>query len=126
MPEPGVPNLQACIRYFGNDLENAVHHFDQAAEKRYHLHARAAVDSLAGLTLTYQALGQPDRASATMALLLEFAQDTHNPAYIAVSCSCQACLALMQGDMAAAVRWLQTADLTAMPMLCSIGLSSLR
>jgi LuxR family maltose regulon positive regulatory protein len=104
--------LQACVCYFWNDLEGAAQHFEQAVETRYNLHTRAAVDSLAGLTLTYQALGQPDEARAMMARLLEFAQDTLDPAYVAVSRSCQARLALLQGDMASAARWLQTADLT--------------
>jgi LuxR family maltose regulon positive regulatory protein len=104
--------LHALAHYFWNDLGNAEHHFAQAVEQRYVLHTRAAIDSLAGLTLTHQVLGQPDRAKATMALLLEFAQETNNPAYIIIAHSCQARLSLLQGDLASAVRWLQTADLT--------------
>jgi len=102
--------LQALVYYCWNDLEKAAHHFAQTVEKRYVVHTRAAIDSLAGLTFTYQALGQPDRAEATMALLLEFSQETNDPAYITVARACQARLALLQGDTA--VRWLQTADLT--------------
>ena len=104
--------LQANPYYCWNRLEDAAHHFARAVERRYSLHTRASIDSLAGLTLSYQALGQPDRAGATMALFLEFATDTNNPAYIAVARSCQARLAMLQGDMASAERWLQTADLT--------------
>jgi LuxR family maltose regulon positive regulatory protein len=104
--------LQAFVHYFWNDLGYAAHHFEQMVELRYNLHTRAAIDGMAGLALSYQALGKPDSAKATMALLLEFAQDTRDPAYMAVSSSCQARLALLQGDVASAVRWLQTADLT--------------
>lgn len=103
--------LCGMVNYLWNDMEKAVHYFALAVEMRYNLHARAAIDSLAGLTLTYQALGHPDRAEATMALLLEFAQDTIDPVYISVAHSCQARLALSQGDQAFAVRWLQTSDL---------------
>ena len=104
--------LQAYTHYCWHDLENATHHFAAAVENRYILHTAAAVDSLAGLALTYQALGQPDRAKATMADLLEFSQDTNDPAYITIARSCQARLSLLQGRLASAVRWLQTADLS--------------
>jgi len=104
--------LMEHIHFLRNDLENAIQNFSQAVELRYILHTRAAVDCLVGLTLAYHGLGQPDRSRATMALLLEFAQDTNDPAYLAIAHSCQAHLALLQGDMASAVRWLQTADLT--------------
>ncbi|MEA3334733.1 MAG: LuxR C-terminal-related transcriptional regulator [Chloroflexota bacterium] len=104
--------MHGYIHYFRNDLEKALHYFESALNGRYFLHTRAAVDSLAGLTLTYQALGQPDKATATMALLLESAQDTNDPAYVAIARSCQARLALLQGDQKSAVRWAQTDDLT--------------
>ncbi|HEY53621.1 MAG TPA: AAA family ATPase [Caldilineae bacterium] len=104
--------LQGYIHYFRNNLEDAAHHLERAVKGRYILHTRAAVDSLAGLTLTYQALGQPDEAAATMAILLEFAQDTHDPAYVSTARSCQAHLALLQGDQKSAVRWTQTDNLT--------------
>jgi LuxR family maltose regulon positive regulatory protein len=103
--------LQGYVYYCWNDLENAAHHFVQTVERRYSVHTMAAIDSLAGLTLTYHALGQPDKARATLALLLEYTRDMNDPAYLAIARSCQARLALLQGDIASAVRWLQTADL---------------
>jgi len=104
--------LLANAYYCWNDLENASRHFAQVVEKRYFVHSRAAIDSLAGLTLTYQALGQPDSARETMAILFEFAQDTNDPAYMTIAHSCQARLAMLQGDMVLAERELQTVDLT--------------
>jgi LuxR family maltose regulon positive regulatory protein len=68
-----------------------------------------------GLTLTSQALGQPDTAEATMSLLLKFAQESNYPTAITVARSCQARLSLMQGDLESAVRWLGMADLTSDP-----------
>ena len=103
--------LQGYIYYCWNDLENAAHHFVQTVERRYSVHTRAAIDSLAGLALTYHALGEPDSARATLALLLEYAQDMNEPANLAIACSCQARLSLFQEDTASAARWLQTADL---------------
>jgi LuxR family maltose regulon positive regulatory protein len=104
--------LQAHIHYCWNELGRAAHHFAQAVEGRYALHTRAAIDSLVGLALTSQAMQQPDKASATMNLLLEFAQQTSSPTYVAIAHSCQARLSLLQGDLTSALRWLQTAGLT--------------
>ncbi|MCP4165262.1 MAG: hypothetical protein GY759_05125 [Chloroflexi bacterium] len=100
--------LRGYTHYFWNDLEKAAHYFEAAVNGRYFLQTRAAVDSLAGLTLTYQALGQPHKATATLAMFLEFAQETNDPAYVAIARSCQARLALLQGDQKSAVRWLRT------------------
>ena len=107
-----VSYLRACFHYFRNELGKAAQCFAQAVEGRYALHTRAAIDSLAGLALTYQAMQQPDKASVTMDLLLESAQQTGNPYYVTVAHSCQARLSVLRGDLASAVRWLQTAELT--------------
>ena len=68
-----------------------------------------------GLALTSQALGQPDSVEATVSLLLEFAQEKNYPAANTIARSCQVRLALMQGDLESAVRWLEMADLTSDP-----------
>jgi LuxR family maltose regulon positive regulatory protein len=107
--------LQGYIHYFWNDLDTAARHFSKAVSDRYILHTAGALDSLVGLTLTSQALGQPDTAEATMSLLLKFAQEKNYPASITVARSCQARLSLMQGDLESAVRWLEMADLAADP-----------
>jgi LuxR family maltose regulon positive regulatory protein len=107
--------LQGHIHYVWNDLDAAARHFAEAVSDRYLLHTAGALDSLVGLALTLQAQGQPDRAAATVALLLEFAQENNNPAFITVARSCQARLSLMQGDLASAVHWLEMADLAPDP-----------
>jgi LuxR family maltose regulon positive regulatory protein len=108
-----VSYLQAYVAYFRNELGQAAHHFARAVEGRYVLYTRAAIDSLAGLTLTYQAMQQPDRADETMNLLLEYARQTSDPTSVAIAHSCRARLSLLQGDLVSAVRWLQTTDLPA-------------
>lgn len=70
--------LLGCTHYFRNDMEKAAHYFESAVKGKHFLHTRAAVDGLAGLTLTYQALGQSDKVAATMEILLAFAQETND------------------------------------------------
>jgi LuxR family maltose regulon positive regulatory protein len=103
--------LEGMIHYFRNDLKNAARCFDYAVKNRYVLHNAAAVDSLAGLALTYQALVQPESAEATMAQLHEFSQEIYQPANKTIACSCQARLSLLQGDLISAIRWISLADL---------------
>ena len=107
--------LLGYIHYFWNDLETAARHFAKAVNDRYILHTAGAIDSLVGSALTFQAQGQSDNAKAMVTLLLEFAQEKSYPAALAVARSCQARLALMQGDLASAARWLEMADLTSDP-----------
>ena len=97
---------QGHIHYYWNDLDTATLHFDKAVRDRYILHTAGALDSLVGLALTFQALGQPKRAEATALLLLEFAQEKDYPAAITVARSCQARLSLMQGDLETATHWM--------------------
>jgi LuxR family maltose regulon positive regulatory protein len=106
-----VSYLQAYVAYFQNELGQAAQHFAQAVEGRYVLQTRAAIDSLAGLALTYQAMQQPDKADATMNLMLEYVQQMGGPTSVAIAYSSRARLSLLQGDLDSAVRWLQTADL---------------
>jgi LuxR family maltose regulon positive regulatory protein len=97
--------------YLLNNLEVAASHLAQAVEMRYHQHTRLAVDALALLALTHQARQQPAQAKKTIELLLDFARQNENMAILAVARSGQARIALQQGDIEAATRWLQTADL---------------
>ncbi len=99
--------------YCRNDLQNALSHFNEAVENRYVLHNAAAIDSMAGLALAYQELNQPENAAGITSDMQEFAWETKNPAYVTIARSCQARLALLQGDVIKARRHLQSADLTA-------------
>jgi len=109
--------LQGYIHFFWNDLETAVLHFTKAINDRYVLHVGGALDSLVGLTLTFQALGQTDNAEATVSLLLEFAQGNNYPASVSIARSCQARLSLLQGDLESANQWLKMVDLTPDPSM---------
>lgn len=105
-----VSYVQAVVHFCCNNLEAAAEHFARAVENRYVLHTRAAVDSLAGLALTYQILGQADKANSVMSQLLEFALEQKDPSYASIARSIQARLWLMQGDLESAARWVETAE----------------
>ena len=107
--------LQGHIHYYWNDLETASRHFAKAVSNQYILHTAAALDSLVGLALTSQALGKPDNAEATVSLLLEFAQEKNYPTALTIARSCQARLALMQGDLESALHWLEMVELAPDP-----------
>jgi LuxR family maltose regulon positive regulatory protein len=104
--------LLGIIYYGKNDLPAAAHYFEQAVAERYNLHTRATIDSLVGLALTYQAMQRPDKVQETIELLEVFVLSIDYPLSVTIAHSCKARLALLQGDVAAATRWLQGADLS--------------
>jgi LuxR family maltose regulon positive regulatory protein len=68
------------------------------------------VDSLVGLAVTKQLLGCDDDAWAAMQDLLDFVWESNNPSYLTIARSCQARLALLQGDILTARGWIDAAD----------------
>ncbi len=100
--------LRGLVHLARNQLEEARRHFQLAVEKRYVLHTRVAVDSMAGLALTNAVLGDPGRADAALALLLEFAMATENLLYVAIARTCQARVLLLNGQPVAAAQLLQS------------------
>jgi LuxR family maltose regulon positive regulatory protein len=129
--------LQASVHLQSYDLEVALPHFRFAAEQRYRLHKRAAMDALAGLALTYQVLQRPRDVTETLTQLLEFAQETDDLQNLVVARSCQARVALLQGDLKSALRrepsldgepdlsslffWLEVPVLTRARILVAVG-----
>ena len=59
--------------------------FLAVAQRRSMLHRKAAVDALAGLTLTYQAMRRTGDAVGAAEQLLEFTRDTGDPQFIALA-----------------------------------------
>jgi ATP/maltotriose-dependent transcriptional regulator MalT len=100
--------LPACSKFRSNDLDSAMRLFARVVKRRYSTHTRAAVDSLAGLALTYQAMQRPDDANAMTQQLLEFALETGDTAHLAVARSAQARIFLAQGDIERATGWVQS------------------
>jgi LuxR family maltose regulon positive regulatory protein len=102
--------LQGVTHLHAGELDRATQHFDAAAQRRYIMHSRAAVDALAGLTLAKQLMRRPDDAAETIELLQAFARELEDPQYLALAQSCGARLSLMQGDLASAARWAESSD----------------
>jgi LuxR family maltose regulon positive regulatory protein len=102
--------LGGLCHYARNELAAAVTDLAQAGHWRYRFLARTALDSLSGLALAYQALGQPDQADETMTQLFKFARQNQNPTLLAVAQSTQAHLWLAQGKLEAAGDWLRHAN----------------
>ncbi len=105
----------ACSQLHAGDLEGAAFQFAQAVECRYALEPRAAVDALAGLSLTQQLMQMDDDAEETCQLLQEFALELNELEFLAVADSFQARLALLRGDFATAAAWAQSAKEVPVP-----------
>lgn len=97
--------MQACAHLHAGDLGEALMHFGVAAQQRYILHARGAVDSLAGLALTQQLIGRESAASESLDQLLDFALELGDTQYLSVARSCRARVALLRGEPASAIKW---------------------
>ena len=89
-------------------LERAAEYFALAAEQRYILETRPAIDALAGLALTQQLRGQQDEAKETVERLEEFARELNDPVCLSVAHSSRARLSLLQGDENPSVDWAQS------------------
>lgn len=95
--------IQGCCHLQSFNLAEALPAFTAAAQNCHILHARAAVDCLAGLALTRQFMQQPEQAAETMKQLADYAREANDPACLAVADSCQSRLALLQGGAMPAV-----------------------
>jgi len=101
----GVIHLQRC------EWEAAVEHLGRSVENRFIHHARAAVDSMAGLMLAYQALGQEAEAQAILKMLKEYVAPLADPAMENLALSAEARLAILQGRPGAARRRFEETEL---------------
>ena len=102
---------EALVHYYQNNLEKGAELFNQLVPMRYLMHSRAALDSLCGLALTYQALQNADGVQETMKQMHAYADEMNDTSYATIALSCQAHLCMLQGDVASAQRWLPGADL---------------
>lgn len=91
--------------YYANDLTNALAYYSEGVRLRYGSNIIASEQCLAGLALTYQALGQPDEARGVLAIMRDFHRELANPLLNAEYRSLQARIALLNGDMVMARQW---------------------
>jgi LuxR family maltose regulon positive regulatory protein len=99
--------MEGCVHLHTNELEEAIQPFTFAAQQRHAIDTAALIDALAGLSLVQQLNGVVDEAAITMEQLLQLAQELNEPLYLSVAHSCQARIALLQGNLALAVQWAQ-------------------
>ena len=97
--------LLGTARYQQNSLAEAATLFSAVTEHRYLANARTSHECLLNLALTYQAQGRPKVASEVVEIALQFALETRHPIHLLEVRSFQARLALLQGDLEAALRW---------------------
>jgi len=108
--EAWVSYLLGIIHYHWNDLETALRYFTNAVEKRYYVDAYSDIDSYAGLLLTWYGLGQHKKVLDTLKEMMAYAYETHNPYTLFRARSVQARIFLLQNNVEAASRWMETAD----------------
>ncbi len=102
--------IEASNSFRLNNLQAALEHFSPIIENKYNIHTRIAIDSMIGLALTHQAMGQTDAATDAMEKLLQFALEIGQPEHLTVAQSGQARLALAQGELDLATGWLKSFD----------------
>jgi len=97
--------LLGLIHFYRNDLKSATDYWGQACEHRHVLHARAALDSMAGLALSYQIMGQPDPSGGAMEDLFEYAALLDAPAYQMIAEASFSRLSIMRGEPKSLAGW---------------------
>ncbi|MDH3784290.1 MAG: hypothetical protein OEV00_03070, partial [Acidobacteriota bacterium] len=97
----GLIHLQRC------QWEAAVDYLGRSVADRFVHHARAAIDSMAGLMLAHQALGQEEEAQATLQTLNEYVAPLGDRAMEMLAVSAEARLAILQGQPEAARGWVE-------------------
>ena len=102
--------VAACTHFLRNELAEAIRSTNENAHRPFALYARMALDCLAIRVMCLQSLGDTRQAEDALAAMDEFAHNLQHPAFVTVTRSCEARLALMQGDTERARQVLPEAD----------------
>ncbi len=73
--------LPGLIHLYRNELDKAVFYLERSVAQRFVHHDRAAVDSLVGLMMAYEALGNREKVRETQQILREYADARSDPAF---------------------------------------------
>jgi LuxR family maltose regulon positive regulatory protein len=112
-----IQHILGRLLYEWNDPERAAEQYHAVVRRRDEAHFDAYRDSVFGLALCYQALGQPGRAQDEVQRLLRMMREAGRSGQLGVIRSFEARLALLRGDSESWGRWLDvnrealTADL---------------
>ena len=102
--------MEGSAYFRQNNLPLAREHFSFSIRNQYSMNTRVAIDSMIGLALTYQSMQQDAEATDTIEILLKFTQEIGQSELIHVAQSGQARLALAQGNLNLAMKWLNSYD----------------
>lgn len=106
---PWNDHLDGLFHLQWGELATALSLLEAAGQRRYVHHVRGALDGFCARVLAYQAHGQPEKANATLKSLGEFIGDRRT-SFGGLSESCAVRLALMDGRLEPAARWLERAE----------------
>jgi LuxR family maltose regulon positive regulatory protein len=98
-------------RYEWNELSMATHHLSQVAELSYGASSITLKNAMYLLALAYQNQGESGKVQETMEALQAYFREIKNTTFLSEMRSVQARLSLLRGDLAPAVRWVQTVNL---------------
>ena len=102
----GLIHLQRC------EWMAAVEHLRRSVENPLIHHARAAVDSMVGLMIAHQALGQKDDVQATLKTLKEYVASLADPTMESLALSAEARLAILEGQPETVLRRIEESELS--------------
>lgn len=97
--------LHALYHLNRYELEHALRYFILAKERRDTVDRKVAIETQVGLALTYQFMQRPDDARRIAEELIKFSRELQDPPHETVAESCQARLALLQGNQETALAW---------------------
>jgi LuxR family maltose regulon positive regulatory protein len=103
--------FEMCSYFHQYKLEDAARLLKRLTADRYILHLRAVVDSLSASLLINYMMQEYDQAELAKELLQSFMLEINDPICNVIVTSCHARLSLLQEDVEAATRSLQTVDI---------------
>jgi LuxR family maltose regulon positive regulatory protein len=103
--------FEMCSYFHQYKLEDAARLLKRLTADRYIFHLRAVVDSLSASLLINYMMQEHDQAELAKELLQSFMLEINDPICNAIVASCHARLSLLQDDVEAATRSLQTVDI---------------
>jgi LuxR family maltose regulon positive regulatory protein len=103
---PWAHYMIGVVHYCRNELSDAEGHFTTVLSQHYLANAQCSVQSMFALALTYEAQGRSNKARETADLAVTFALEVSNPILLSAARVFQAELAVRQGRVADAGRWL--------------------
>lgn len=98
------------LHYLRSELAEAESHLRLVSKERFTLDTVNSIHSTFALALSLQAQSHPEGASEALENLIGYAMESHNSDVLTISQAFQAELALRQGNIPKALKWVQNYD----------------